>query len=45
MRRSGGTFAVTDVLVGVPADERICRVVVHNNIRPVLPPVCTWIRK
>lgn len=29
------TFAVADVLVGVPSDERIRRVVVHNNIRPV----------
>lgn len=39
------TFAVTDVLVGVPADQRICRVVVHDDVRPILPPVGTWARK
>lgn len=45
MKLRNGTFAITNVLVGVPADQRICRVVVHDNVRPILPPVCTWAQK
>lgn len=44
MQQSNSTFTIANVLIRVPADDRICCVVVHNNIRPILPPVRTWIK-